>query len=56
VAWRQRAAAELVAGLSAYEDAIKDSIGLRLQERLPSSVARGVAECLSHHHDISLNF
>ncbi len=56
VAWRQRAVGELTAGLSSYDDAIKTSIGLRLQDRLPKSVARSVAACRSRHTDISLNF
>ena len=34
VAWRKRAAGELAAGLNSYDDAIKTSIGVRLQERL----------------------
>jgi chromosome segregation ATPase len=56
VAWRERAAGELFAGLTSYDDAIKNSIGIRLQDRLPSSIARSVAVCRSHHRDISLNF
>ena len=56
VAWRKSAAGELAAGLTSYDDAIKTSIGIRLQERLPSNIARSVAVCRSHHRDISLNF
>ncbi len=56
VTWRERAAGELSARLASYNDAIKNSIGIRLQERLPSSIARSVAVCRSHHRDISLNF
>ena len=56
VAWREHAAGELFAGLTSYDDAIKNSIGIRLQDRLPSSIARSVAVCRSHHRDISLNF
>jgi len=56
VTWRERAAGELAAGLATYDDAIKNSIGIRLQDRLPSSIARSVAVCRSHHRDISLNF
>ncbi len=56
VDWRRRAAGELAAGLASYDDAIKHSIGVRLQERLPASIARSVATCRSHHQDISLNF
>ena len=56
VTWRDRAAGELAAGLASYDDAIKNSIGIRLQDRLPSSIARSVAVCRSKHRDISLNF
>jgi tripartite ATP-independent transporter DctM subunit len=56
VTWRKRAAGELAAGLTSYDDAIKNSIGIRLQDRLPSRIARSVAVCRSHHRDISLNF
>jgi chromosome segregation ATPase len=56
VTWRERAATDLFAGLNSYDDAIKNSIGLRLQDRLPTSIARSVAACRSKHTDISLNF
>ena len=56
VAWRTRAADELLPGLSAYDDAIKHSIGLRVQERLTQEQARLVAECKSVHRDVSLHF
>ena len=56
VAWRQRAAGEMTDDLARYNDVIKTSIGIRLQERLPSNIARSVAVCRSHHRDISLNF
>ena len=56
VAWRTRAAQELLPGLSAYDDAIKHSIGLRVQDRLTKEQARLVAECKSVHRDVSLHF
>jgi hypothetical protein len=56
VAWRRRAAGELLAGLTAYEDAIKPSIGLRVQERISPDVAREIARCQSVHRDVSLSF
>ena len=56
VAWRTRAAQELLPGLSAYDDAIKHSIGLRVQERLTQEQARLIAECQSVHRDVSLHF
>ncbi len=56
VAWRRRAAGELLAGLTAYDDAIKPSIGLRVQGQLPPDVAREIALCQSLHRDVSLSF
>jgi len=56
VDWRKRAATSLGAGLETYNDAIKHTIGLRLQTRLPTEIATTVAACLSHHRDISLSF
>ena len=56
VAWRTRATQELMPGLSAYDDAIRHSIGLRVQERLTKEQARLVAQCQSVHRDISLYF
>lgn len=56
VAWRKRAATELLPGLTEYEVAIHDTIGLRSQSRLNGDQAIEVAGCLSVHRDISLNF
>ena len=56
VTWRTRAQEELLPGLNAYDDAIRDTIGLRQQPRLPRAQALEVASCSSHHRDISLNF
>ena len=56
VAWRTRAAEELLPGLSTYDDAISHTIGLRVQERLTIEQARTIAECQSVHRDISLHF
>ena len=55
-AWRQRAAVELEPALAEYNDAIKHSIGLRMQQRLTIEQAEQVASCQSVHRDISLNF
>ncbi|MEP0232070.1 TRAP transporter large permease subunit [Roseibium sp.] len=54
--WRERGAAELLPKLAAYDEVIKDNIGLRQQSRLPDGLALDVAACLSGHRDISLNF
>ncbi len=56
VAWRRRAAAEIAPALAAYDNAIKDSIGLRLQRRLTDDQVKAVASCLSVHRDFSLQF
>jgi len=56
VAWRQRAKAALLPGLQAYEAAIRETIGLRLQSRLTREQALDMASCTSVHRDISLHF
>ena len=56
VAWRQQAHARLAAGLDEYDNAIKDSIGVRLQERLSTDQAQTIAGCQSVHRDISPDF
>jgi tetratricopeptide (TPR) repeat protein len=56
LAWRQRAKVELLPGLGAYEMAIRDTIGIRLQSRLPHEMALDMATCTAEHRDISLHF
>ncbi len=56
LAWRQRASTELVPALIKYNDAIKGSIGLRLQAKLPIADAKSIALCESVHRDVSLHF
>ncbi len=56
LAWRARAVAELGPALAAYNEAIKDTIGLRSQERLNEEQAEDVASCQAVHRDISLSF
>lgn len=56
VAWRQLAAAEIAPALSVYENAIKNSIGLRQQRRLSPDQIKAVAKCQSIHRDCSLQF
>ena len=56
VDWRRRATAELGPALAAYDNAIKDSIGLRLQRRLTDDQVKAVASCQSVHRDFSLQF
>ena len=56
VAWRQTANAQIGGDLTAYEEAIRDSIGLRQQQRMGKDLSLDVAACMSHHRDISLDF
>ncbi|MEM9737234.1 MAG: TRAP transporter large permease subunit, partial [Pseudomonadota bacterium] len=56
LAWRQRAVSELAPALATYNDAIKDTIGLRGQPKLPEEQALFVAADSAGHRDIALNF
>lgn len=56
VDWRRRAAVEIAPALAAYDNAIKESIGLRLQQRLSVDQVKEVTGCLSIHRDYSLQF
>ena len=56
LAWRQKAAAELLVGLETYEAAIRDTIGLRQQPRMPREQALEFVGCTAEHRDISLHF
>ena len=54
--WRAKAEKELLPQLIKFDDSIKNTIGLRLQEKLTKEQAKYVAACRSTHTDISLNF
>ncbi|MFK7894123.1 MAG: TRAP transporter large permease subunit, partial [Granulosicoccus sp.] len=54
--WRTAAEQTLLAGLKDYEQIMRNTIGIRQQERLTRDQALSVAACSSHHRDISLNF
>jgi len=56
VAWRQRTKTSLLPGLRAYEAAIRETIGLRLQSRMTRDQALDMASCTADHRDISLHF
>ena len=56
LAWRQRAVKDLSSPLGTYNDALRSSIGLRLQDKLTIEQAKLVSRCKSHHQDISLAF
>ena len=42
--------------LNDYDNVIKDTIGIRLQQRFTKEQARDIAGCLSEHRDVSLSF
>ncbi len=54
--WRQQVTPEFTAALDTYEAAMRNTVGLRQQTRLTRDQALFVAQCQSHHRDISLNF
>ena len=54
--WRRRAAAKIAPALASYDEAIKNSIGLRLQRRLTAEQVKEIASCRSVHRDYSLQF
>ena len=54
--WRRAAASELQEPLSAYVDAIRGSLGVRVQDTLTREQALYLARCQSDHRDLSLNF
>ena len=56
IKWRKRAKSELLPSLKNYETDLSKTIGLRLQEHLTVEQAKGVASCMSHHKDLSLDF
>ena len=56
IAWRSRAANELLPELESYDSAIRYTIGMRLQPRLTGDQAESIASCLAVHKDLSLYF
>jgi hypothetical protein len=56
VDWRGQAAEKIAPALAAYDNAIKDTIGLRLQRRLARDQIKEIASCRSVHRDYSLQF
>ncbi|PLS20641.1 SLC13 family permease [Neptunicoccus cionae] len=55
-AWRDAAEAELRVGLASYLDAIRGTLGTRVQPKLNREQALYLASCSAEHRDISLNF
>ena len=56
VVWRQKAAQAALPGLKTYEAAIRETIGLRKQPKLPQDIVPEIATCTSLPRDISLYF
>jgi len=56
LAWRQRAAEEIGGGLKEYEETIRGSVGIRMQDRLSKQQAKAIAPCVARHRDVSLDF
>ncbi len=56
IAWRKQASETLMPALAEYEAAIRETIGLRLQPRLPKKQALFVAACKSTPQDLTLDF
>ena len=54
--WRETAEAALYSDLNTFESVMKETIGIRQQDRLSRDQALSVAACSSHHRDLSLNF
>ena len=53
---RRLAARKLLPELEAFEASIRDSIGIRQQDRLAEGQAGAISGCLAKHRDISLEF
>ena len=56
IAWRTKATLKIKPQLDFYKEAIRDTIGLRLQTRLPHDQAIEVASCRSKPIDLTLSF
>ena len=55
IKWRQ-GATQLANELQAYDQAIANTVGMRMQERLSNDQAESIASCLAVHRDVSLHF
>ena len=56
LAARRNAGSEVIATLNTFEAEIRDTIGLRQQDRLSLEQATAISGCLAKHRDISLSF
>ena len=56
LAWRRAVDPELAAALIALETRLRDTLGIRSQDRMSREQALHVAACNANHRDVSLNF
>lgn len=56
IEWRAKAEAEVAPKLVTYEDSLRTTLGLREQQKFSKDQALFVANCVSDHRDVSLNF
>jgi tripartite ATP-independent transporter DctM subunit len=56
IEWRKQAEERLMPELAIYNEAIRMTVGMRLQQRLTPDQASSIASCLAVHRDISLHF
>jgi tripartite ATP-independent transporter DctM subunit len=56
VRWREAGRAALLPALQAYEAALRPTIGVRLQTKLPAEFVGPISACRSGHRDLSLFF
>ncbi len=54
--WRTAASEKSLSGLTAYEETIRPTIGLRQQRRIPEDFAIDLASCLAEHDDLTVYF
>lgn len=54
--WRKAAQADLLEKLQGYEKQLRNTIGLRIQPKIPHNIAIQVAGCTSQHRDLTLRF
>ena len=54
--WRTQAQGDFTNSLAVYEDALRETVGMRQQSRMTREQGLSIAACQSDHRDISLNF
>ena len=56
MAWREQASKQLLPALEAYSTQVGNSIGLRLQDKIPLDMAKEISASMSNHKNIALYF